>query len=89
MCLICFLGYAQEEKVHIGERHLIPKQLKEHGLTIEQIQIPADSVKHIGKDLNCNFVTTMGGTVTCEYKKCMRSLCNDYFLNRMIESLAV
>ena len=42
-------GYTQEEKVHIATRHLIPKQLKEHGLTIEQIQIPEDSVKALGK----------------------------------------
>jgi len=40
-------GYTQEERVNIGVRHLIPKQLKEHGLTIEHVQIPQDTVKLI------------------------------------------
>ncbi|XP_049479092.1 lon protease homolog 2, peroxisomal-like [Panthera uncia] len=33
-------GYTQEEKVEIAHRHLIPKQLEQHGLTPQQIQIP-------------------------------------------------
>ncbi|XP_030664249.1 lon protease homolog 2, peroxisomal-like [Nomascus leucogenys] len=35
-----FSGYAQEEKIEIAHRHLIPKQLEQHGLTPQQIQIP-------------------------------------------------
>ena len=42
-------GYTQEEKVNIASQHLIPKQLKEHGLTLEQLQIPDDSLKIISK----------------------------------------
>ncbi|XP_046360364.2 lon protease homolog 2, peroxisomal-like [Haliotis rufescens] len=45
MELIQIPGYTQEEKVNIGVRHLMPKQLKEHGLSVEQIQIPEDSIK--------------------------------------------
>ncbi|XP_008579381.1 PREDICTED: lon protease homolog 2, peroxisomal [Galeopterus variegatus] len=33
-------GYTQEEKIEIAHRHLIPKQLEQHGLTPHQIQIP-------------------------------------------------
>ncbi|XP_007533740.1 lon protease homolog 2, peroxisomal isoform X2 [Erinaceus europaeus] len=33
-------GYTQEEKLEIAHRHLIPKQLEQHGLTPQQIQIP-------------------------------------------------
>ncbi|XP_004629244.1 lon protease homolog 2, peroxisomal [Octodon degus] len=33
-------GYSQEEKLEIAHRHLIPKQLEQHGLTPQQIQIP-------------------------------------------------
>ncbi|XP_004704747.1 lon protease homolog 2, peroxisomal [Echinops telfairi] len=33
-------GYTQEEKIEIAHRHLIPKQLGQHGLTPQQIQIP-------------------------------------------------
>jgi ATP-dependent Lon protease len=32
-------GYTFEEKVHIAQNHLIPKQLKEHGLSSEAIAI--------------------------------------------------
>jgi ATP-dependent Lon protease len=33
-------GYSEEEKRRIAERHLLPRQLAEHGLTAEQLQIP-------------------------------------------------
>ena len=33
-------GYILEEKVEIAKRHLIPKQLKQHGLTTKQISLP-------------------------------------------------
>ncbi|XP_048372026.1 lon protease homolog 2, peroxisomal [Sphaerodactylus townsendi] len=36
-------GYTQEEKMEIAHRHLIPKQLEQHGLTPQQIQIPPDT----------------------------------------------
>ena len=32
-------GYTIEEKVEIGKRHLLPKQLKEHGLTKDNLKI--------------------------------------------------
>ena len=32
-------GYTIEEKVEIGKRHLLPKQLKEHGLTSKNLKI--------------------------------------------------
>ncbi|XP_002735093.1 lon protease homolog 2, peroxisomal-like [Saccoglossus kowalevskii] len=47
MEVIHVAGYTQEEKVHIGVRHLIPKQLKEHGLNAEQLQFPEDTIKMI------------------------------------------
>ncbi|MFT5701365.1 MAG: ATP-dependent Lon protease [Desulforhopalus sp.] len=33
-------GYILEEKVEIAKRHLIPKQLREHGMTNKQISLP-------------------------------------------------
>lgn len=36
-------GYTQEEKTEIAHRHLIPKQLEQHGLTPQQIQIPQEA----------------------------------------------
>ncbi|XP_029464338.1 lon protease homolog 2, peroxisomal [Rhinatrema bivittatum] len=40
-------GYIQEEKVEIAHRHLIPKQLEQHGLTSQQIQIPQETTLEI------------------------------------------
>ena len=38
-------GYTEEEKVEIAKRHLIPKQVEEHGLTPSQITFRDDSVR--------------------------------------------
>ncbi|XP_056381611.1 lon protease homolog 2, peroxisomal [Hyla sarda] len=40
-------GYSQEEKIEIAHRHLIAKQLAQHGLTPEQIQIPPETTLEI------------------------------------------
>ncbi|WP_308992841.1 endopeptidase La [Mariniflexile litorale] len=39
MEIINVTGYTIEEKVEIGKRHLLPKQLKEHGLTDAHLKI--------------------------------------------------
>ena len=39
MEIINVTGYTIEEKVEIGKRHLLPKQLKEHGLTSKHLKI--------------------------------------------------
>jgi ATP-dependent protease La len=33
-------GYTEEEKLNIGIKHLLPKQLKEHGLSHDSLKIP-------------------------------------------------
>ncbi|XP_068117050.1 lon protease homolog 2, peroxisomal [Hyperolius riggenbachi] len=40
-------GYSQEEKVEIAHRHLITKQLTQHGLTPQQVQIPPETTLDI------------------------------------------
>jgi ATP-dependent Lon protease len=40
-------SYTEEEKANIAEKYLIPKQLKNHGLTDEQIQFAQAAVKTI------------------------------------------
>jgi len=37
-------GYTREEKLQIAQQHLVPKQVAEHGLTDEQIKLPADAL---------------------------------------------
>jgi ATP-dependent Lon protease len=40
-------GYSEEEKLEIAKKYLIPKQLKETGLTAEQCTLPDDTVHKI------------------------------------------
>ncbi len=40
-------GYIIEEKVEIAKKHLLPKQLKEHGLTTKDIQIAKPQLEKI------------------------------------------
>jgi ATP-dependent Lon protease len=44
MEIIDLTGYTTSEKMHIAKNHLIPKQLKEHGLTPEQLVISEDTL---------------------------------------------
>ena len=47
MEIIDIPGYTFEEKVHIAKRHLIPKQMKEHGLTKDNLAITDKALKLI------------------------------------------
>ncbi|MCM3730922.1 endopeptidase La [Fictibacillus nanhaiensis] len=44
MEVISIAGYTEVEKLHISKNHLIPKQLKEHGLKKSQIQFKDDCI---------------------------------------------
>ena len=50
MEIIDLSGYLREEKYEIAKRHLIPKQLKEHGMSSKDITFPKDIVMHIIDD---------------------------------------
>jgi len=47
MELIHLQGYSEDEKSHIAFRYLIQRQIRENGLTPEQIEFPDDAVSHI------------------------------------------
>ncbi len=47
MEIIQLSGYTEEEKVEIAKRHLIPKQLGEHGLKNNQIQFTDQGIRAI------------------------------------------
>ena len=49
MEIIELTGYTEEEKVNIAIRYLIPRQIKENGITPEQIEFPKDSVHLIAR----------------------------------------
>jgi len=40
-------GYTLKEKIEIGERYLVPRQLKEHGLKAEGVTFTTDAVQQI------------------------------------------
>jgi len=50
MELIEMTGYLQEEKEEIAKRHLIPKELKNHGLKTSQLKFKKDILAHIIDD---------------------------------------
>jgi len=45
MEIISLSGYTEEEKVEIAKRHLIPKQVEEHGLKKTQIQFTDEGIR--------------------------------------------
>merc|ERR1719502_764743 len=47
MEVIDLSGYSVEEKMAIAQNHIIPKQIKDHGLTGEDIEIVEDATQHI------------------------------------------
>src|SRR5580658_7158016 len=47
MEILRLAGYSEEEKLEIAKRYLIPKQLKETGLTAEQCILPDETVRKI------------------------------------------
>ena len=47
MEIIEMTGYTIEEKIEIAKRHLLPKQLKEHGLTSKQLKIGKKQLEKI------------------------------------------
>ncbi|MBA4800385.1 MULTISPECIES: endopeptidase La [Euryhalocaulis] len=47
MEIIRIAGYTEDEKVEIARRHLIPKQLENHGLKEEEIEITEDALRDL------------------------------------------
>src|ERR1039458_7736814 len=47
MELIFLQGYSEDEKKHIAFRYLIPRQIRENGITPEQIEFPEDAVRYV------------------------------------------
>ena len=47
MEIIPLQGYSEEEKVHIAKRYLVPRQIKENGITTEQIEFSDEALRHI------------------------------------------
>ena len=50
MEIIQLSGYTSEEKLHIAKNHLLPKQLKEHGLNEEKVEVSETVLKSVISD---------------------------------------
>lgn len=61
-------SYTAEEKFHIAKEHLIPKQLKEHGLKASQLKIADDAINEL-----IQYYTKEAGVRSLE--RCIASLC--------------
>lgn len=78
MEIIELSSYTDEEKVMIAKNHLIPKQLKKHGLRKSQIRITDDSIREV---IRC--YTRESGVRSLERfiaeicRKCARRLLSD------------
>ena len=47
MEIIELQGYTEDEKVHIAQRYLVPRQIEENGLKPEQTEFPEEAIRHI------------------------------------------
>lgn len=47
MEIIHISGYTEEEKLQIAMRHLLPKQIKEHGLNNEMVHISENTIRRV------------------------------------------
>jgi ATP-dependent Lon protease len=67
MEIIELTGYTEEEKVAIAERYLIPRQIKENGITPEMIEFPTASValiaRHYTREAGVRRLEQLIGTV--------------------------
>jgi ATP-dependent Lon protease len=67
MELIELTGYTEEEKVNIAERYLIPRQIKENGISEELIEFPTESVgliaRHYTREAGVRRLEQLIGTV--------------------------
>lgn len=61
-------SYTAEEKFHIAKEHLVPKQLKEHGLKATQLKISDDAIKDV-----ISFYTKEAGVRSLE--RSIASIC--------------
>jgi ATP-dependent Lon protease len=67
MEIIELTGYTEEEKVNIAEKYLIPRQIKENGITPEMIEFPTESVgliaRHYTREAGVRKLEQLIGTV--------------------------
>lgn len=79
MEIIQVSGYTEHEKLEIAKRYLVEKQMKAHGLKVENFELPEESVRRI-----INAYTRESGVRELERKiaKLMRKLATEIVENK-------
>ena len=83
MELIEVTGYTQEEKVEIAKQHLIPKQLKEHGMKTSHVKFTKKGIEKLIEDY-----TRESGVRSLDKRiaKIMRSIAKSVAMEEAIDS---
>lgn len=63
-------GYVDDEKIDIARRHLIPKQLRRHGLADDGVKLPTTALREIIKDYT--YEAGVRGLERCVAKICRK-----------------
>jgi len=78
MEVIRISGYTDEEKLHIAKRHLIPKQIAEHGLEIGSVSLPDSTILKIISDYTREAgVRNLERQIASICRKSARKIVND------------
>ena len=80
MEIIQMPGYLEHEKLEIAERHIIPKLLKEHGLSEEEVVIGDSPVRKIINEYTCEAGVR---NLEREIASLMRKITKDIVLKKM------
>ncbi len=67
MEIIELQGYTEEEKVHIAFQYLVPRQIEENGITVEQIEFPQEVmgyiIRHYTREAGVRNLERLVGTI--------------------------
>ncbi len=86
MEIIQLSGYTADEKFHIAKNHLLPKQLKDHGLTIDKVELSDEILKNVITDY-----TREAGVRDLQRKiaKILRSISEQVVKNSDLEKIII
>ncbi len=85
MEMINISGYTEEEKVKITSRHLMPKQIEEHGLTEKNLQVGDKPVRRIIREYTREAgVRNLERNLSAICRKVAREVVKDRELSRRI-----
>ncbi|WP_040981710.1 endopeptidase La [Oceanobacillus jeddahense] len=85
MELISIPGYTEVEKLHIAKRHLLPKQIKENGLTKSKVQIRESAIMKLIRTYTREAgVRTLERQIATLCRKAAKELVSDENKNRIV-----